>query len=84
MVEATVEFTPCGRGPDSYACGGCDCGLETRQVRLLRAEVERLNAELATLREWAASESAHWDGRNADRYWQMQRVLHQLEAPKAS
>lgn len=42
-----LEITPCGRGADSYACSGCDCGLETRQVRRLRLEVARLKAQLA-------------------------------------
>ncbi len=36
------------------------------------------NAEIERLRMWAKAESEHWDGRNADRFWQMQRVLHEL------
>jgi hypothetical protein len=46
MTTRDVEWTPCGRGEESYACSGCQCGLETRQVAQLRAEVERLRAAL--------------------------------------
>lgn len=49
-IELMV-FTPCGRGEDSDACAGCDCGLETRQVARLRSENARLRGLFERLRD---------------------------------
>src|SRR6266576_340592 len=54
--SAGLESTPCGRGPDSDACAGFDCGLEARQVAQLRAEVQQL-------RQWGQQIHDALDGR---------------------
>jgi hypothetical protein len=38
------------------------------------------SSSLRTLREWAVKERDYWDERNADRFWQMSRVVHQIDA----
>jgi len=62
------------------------CALAFREGFLAghtEAESE-LRSEIARLRGWATAETQHWDGRNADRYWQMQRVLHELGNPNGA
>jgi regulator of replication initiation timing len=73
-MQAHLDRTGLARLGDSY--------VDTVLPRLiaehdeLRAENERLRVVLV----WAESERAHWDGRNADRYWQMNRVVMQLHS----
>lgn len=48
--------------------------------------IQRLEDENASLREaqerlmkWAVEERADWSERNADRYWQMERVIRAIK-----
>jgi hypothetical protein len=34
---------------------------------------------MTTLKEWAIAERDSWRDKNADRYWQMNRVVNELE-----
>jgi chromosome segregation ATPase len=58
-------------------------GIDMRawKIRAETAERERdqARAQCERMRAWAKAESEHWDGRNSDRYWQMQRVLRELD-----
>ena len=42
------------------------------------AEQEATEAQLRTLMEWAKAERDDWSERNADRFWQMNRVVSEI------
>lgn len=44
----SVELMPCGRGPQSHACSGCNCGLETSELSLARTEINLLRVSVQT------------------------------------
>lgn len=49
-------------------CGHCDSLPKPQEL-----------SPLDKLEAWAAAERRYWEGRNADRYWQMNRVCGQIE-----
>jgi hypothetical protein len=53
---------------------------EHTEHALTYREIEAENERLRVVLVWAESELAYWDGRNADRYWQMNRVVMQLHS----
>ncbi len=53
-------------------------------VDRLLDEVGRLRAKLGLLRQFALDESSKWEGRNADRMYEANRFLHQIDSGTAT
>lgn len=48
-------------------------------VPALLDEVGRLRAKIGLLRQFALSESEHWEGKNADRMYEANVFLHEID-----
>jgi hypothetical protein len=61
----------------TYERGRLDGAFPGRRMGMSESDP---SSSLRTLREWAVKERDYWDERNADRFWQMSRVVHQIDA----
>ena len=78
LTAAEVAVMAGAHVPRRAHCGYCLDPWPCDTAALL-AQDARWRTLVGALLAWAETEAEHWDGRNADRYWQAQRMADEIQ-----
>jgi len=78
LTAAAVAVLAGAHVPRRAHCGYCLDPWPCDTAALL-AQDGAWRALVGELLAWAEAEAAHWAGRNADRYWQAQRMVGEIK-----